>query len=144
MAAFRHFDEQAIRLADVELRHAQLEAQNEHVEAMVAASEAQAEQLRNDLERHAEQTQLVNNRQQEIRKEVAQLEMQRVASQARLNKALRDIHQLRATSNERIPHLFTRRTELTGEKPQAVPATELRSRRRGNRFENAFGLFGPG
>lgn len=111
MAAFRHFDEQAIRLADVELRHAQLEAQNEHVEAMVAASEAQAEQLRNDLERHAEQTQLVNNRQQEIRKEVAQLEMQRVASQARLNKALRDIHQLRATSNERIPHLFTRRTE---------------------------------
>jgi septal ring factor EnvC (AmiA/AmiB activator) len=110
-AAFRHFEEQAIRLADVELRHAQREAQNEHVEAMVAASEAQAEQLRNDLERHAEQTQLLNNRQQEIRKEVAQLDMQRVASQARLNKALRHIHQLRATSNERIPHLSTRRTE---------------------------------
>jgi hypothetical protein len=110
-AAFRHFEDQAIRLADVELKHAQLQAQNEHVEAMVATSEAQAEQLRNDLERHAEQTQFVNSRQQEVRREVAQLEMHRVASQARLNKALRQIHQLRATSNERIPHLSTRRTE---------------------------------
>jgi hypothetical protein len=110
-AAFRHFEDQAIRLADVELRHAQLQAQNEHVEAMVATTEAQAEQLRNDIERHAEQTQFVNSRQQEVRKEVAQLEMHRLASQARLNKALRQIHQLRATSNERIPHLSTRRTE---------------------------------
>lgn len=110
-SAFRRFEEQAVRLADVELRYAQLEAQNERAEALIAASEAQAEQLRHDLERHAEQTQLVNSRQQLARKEVAQLEMQRVTSQARLNKAMRQLHQLTVSSNERIPHLTSRRTE---------------------------------
>jgi hypothetical protein len=110
-SAFRRLEEQAVRLADVEVRYAQLEAQNERAEAMIAESEAQAEQLRNDLERHAEQTQLVNSRQQQARKEVAQLEMQRVASQARLNKAMRQLHQLSVASNERIPHLNSRRTE---------------------------------
>lgn len=111
-SAFRRFEEQAVQLADVELRCAHLEAQNERAEALIAASEAQAEQLRHDLERHAEQAQLVNNRQQQARKDVAQLEMQRVASQARLNKAMRQLHQLCVTSNERIPHLSGRRTEL--------------------------------
>ncbi len=110
-AAFRHFEDQAMRLADVELRHIQLQAQNEHIDAMAAASEAQAQQLRDDLERHAEQTQFVNNHQQQARKEVAHLEAQRVAAQARLNKALRQMHQLRVTSNERIPHPHCRRTE---------------------------------
>jgi hypothetical protein len=110
-AAFRHFEEQAMRLADVELRHLQLQAQNEHIEAMAAASEAQAQQLRHDLERHAEQTQFVNNQQQQARKEVAQLEAQRIAAQARLNKVLRQMHQLRVTSNERIPHPHCRRTD---------------------------------
>ncbi|WP_181885416.1 DUF2968 domain-containing protein [Trinickia dinghuensis] len=110
-SAFRNFEDQAVRLADVELRHQQLEAQNERAEAMIAASEAQAEQLRQDLERHAEQTQLVNSRQQLARKDIQQLEMQRVASQARLNKAMRQLHQLSVTSNERIPHLTCRRSE---------------------------------
>ena len=110
-SAFRRYEEQAIGLADVEVRYAQLEAQNERAEAMIAASEAQAEQLRNDLERHAEQTQLVNTRQQQARKDVAQLEMQRVTSQARLNKAMRQLHQLCVQSNERIPHMTSRRIE---------------------------------
>ncbi|MGN6651618.1 DUF2968 domain-containing protein [Trinickia sp.] len=110
-AAFRHFEDLATRLADVELKHIQLQAQNEHIEAMAAASEAQAQQLRDDLERHAEQTQFVNNQQQQARKEVAQLEAQRIAAQARLNKALRQMHQLRVTSNERLPHPHCRRTD---------------------------------
>lgn len=107
-SAFRRFEEQAVGFADVEVRYAQLEAQNERAEAMIAASEAQAEQLRSDLERHAEQTQVVNSRQQQARKDIAQLEMERVTSQARLNKAMRQLHQLCVTSNERIPHLTGR------------------------------------
>ena len=110
-AAFRHLEDQAMRLAEVELRQVQLVAHNEHIEAMVAASEAQAEQLRHDLERHAEQTQFVNTYQQQAKKDVAQLEMQRIASQARLNKALRQVHQLRVSSNERIPHPHCRRAD---------------------------------
>ncbi|WP_321800215.1 DUF2968 domain-containing protein [Burkholderia sp. BCC1988] len=111
-AAFRHFEEQAIRFSDIELRRAQLEAQNLHVATLIEASEAQAERLRNDLEQHAAQSQLVSSRQQHVRREVAQLEAQRVAAQAQLNKSTRQIHQLRATSNERIPHLTTRKNDV--------------------------------
>jgi hypothetical protein len=43
-----------------------------------------------------------------VRKEVSQLEAQRVAAQAHLNKAHRQMQQLNLTSNEAIPHLPTR------------------------------------
>ena len=110
--AFRHFEEQAVRLADIELRRTQLEAQNEHLVAMIEESQVQAERLRADLDNHLEQAQIANNRQQQVRKEVAQLEAQRLASQAQLNKAVRLIQQLRTTSNERIPNLTVRRIDI--------------------------------
>ncbi|QVN21302.1 DUF2968 domain-containing protein [Burkholderia pyrrocinia] len=110
-AAFRSFEEQAVRLADAELRRAYLEAQNRQFAAAIEASEALAERLRNDLESHAAQTQLVTTRQQHLRKEVAQLEMQRAGAKAHLNKTSRQIHQLRAASNELVPHLTKRRAE---------------------------------
>jgi hypothetical protein len=96
--AFHHFEEQATRLSDGETRRAQLEAQNEQL----------AERLRSDLQRRGAQEQTVSNRQHQVRKEVSQLEAQRVAAQAHLNKAHRQIHQLNLTSNEGIPHLPNR------------------------------------
>ncbi|CAE6696124.1 DUF2968 domain-containing protein [Paraburkholderia nemoris] len=107
-AAFHHFEEQATRLSEGETRRAQLEAQNEQLARMIARSEAQAERLRTDLQRRGAQEQTVSNRQHQVRKEVSQLEAQRVAAQAHLNKAHRQIHQLNLTSNEGIPHLPTR------------------------------------
>jgi hypothetical protein len=108
-AVFHHFEEQAARLADGETRRAQLEAQNEQLARMIAQSEAQAERLRNDLQRGSAQEQTVSNRQHQVRKEVAQLEAQRVAAQAQLNKMHRQIHQLNLTNNEVLPHLPTNR-----------------------------------
>lgn len=107
-AAFHHYEEQATRLSDGETRRAQLAAQNEQLARMIAQSEAQAERLRCDLQRSAAQEQSVTGRQHQVRKEVAQLEAQRVAAQAQLNKAHRQIHQLRVTSNEGVPHLHSR------------------------------------
>ncbi|RKR38061.1 DUF2968 domain-containing protein [Paraburkholderia sp. BL17N1] len=106
--AFHHFEEQATRLADGETRRAQLEAQNEQLARMIARSEAQAERLRSDLQRRGTHEQAVTARQHQVRKEVSQLEAQRVAAQAHLNKAHRQIHQLNLTSNEAIPHLPNR------------------------------------
>lgn len=103
--AFNHFEEQATRLSEGETRRAQLEAQNEQLARLIASSEAQAERLRSDLQRRGAQEQTVTSRQHQVRKEVAQLEAQRVAAQAHLNKAHRQIHQLNLTSNEAIPHL---------------------------------------
>ncbi|MEQ5842197.1 hypothetical protein BWP39_24790 [Paraburkholderia acidicola] len=108
-SVFHHFEEQAARLADGETRRAQLEAQNEQLARAIAQSEQQAERLRNDLQRGSAQEQTVSNRQHQIRKEVAQLEAQRVAAQAQLNKAHRQIHQLNLTNNEVLPHLPSNR-----------------------------------
>lgn len=106
--AFHHFEEQATRLSEGEARHAQLAAQNEQLARMIARSEAHAERLRSELLRRGTHEQTVANRQHQVRKEVSQLEAQRVAAQAHLNKARRQIHQLDLTSNEAMPHLPNR------------------------------------
>lgn len=104
-AAFHHFEEQATRLSEGETRRAQLAAQNEQLARMISQSEAQAERLRCDLQRNSVQEQSVVGRQHQVRKEVAQLEAQRVTAQAQLNKAHRQIHQLNLASNEGLPRL---------------------------------------
>jgi hypothetical protein len=107
-AAFHHLEEQATRLADGETRRAQLIAQNEQLLRQVEESEALAERLRANLQRNAEQEHRVTGRQHQVRKEVAQLEAQRIAAQAQLNKAHRTIHQLSMTTNEGVPHMTGR------------------------------------
>ena len=107
-SAFHLMQDQATRLADGEMRRAQLVAQNAELTRLIEESEAQAERLRVDLQRHAEQEQTVTGRQHQVRKEVAQLEAQRVAAQAQLNKAHRALHQLKVTTSEGVPHLHAR------------------------------------
>jgi hypothetical protein len=103
--AFRHFAEQAMRLADADMRRIHLQAQNDQFARLIADSEAQVERVRVDLQRGSTQDQEVALRQQETRKELAQLEARRVAAQAQLNKLQRQMHQLTATSNENVPFL---------------------------------------
>nr|WP_284503779.1 DUF2968 domain-containing protein [Caballeronia sp. GAWG2-1] len=108
-AAFRHFVEQAMRLAEAEMRRAYLEAQNEQYTRLIAESEAQVERVRVDLQRGNSQDQQVAARQQEIRRELAQLEGRRVSAQVQLSKLQRQLHQLETTCNEVVPHLPSRR-----------------------------------
>jgi len=111
-ASFRHMQEQIVRMSDGEVRRAQLKAQNERLAKTIEQSEAHVQRLRNDIDRDASQTQLVSTRQHEVRKELAQLEAQKTSAQAQLNKALRQIHNLKTTNNEGIPHLQGRREEV--------------------------------
>ncbi|WP_241814096.1 DUF2968 domain-containing protein [Caballeronia zhejiangensis] len=104
-SAFRHFVEQAMRLADAEMRRAHLEAQNEQIERLTAESDAQIERVRVDLQRGGRHDQQVALKQQEIRKELAQLEGRRAAAQAQLNKLQRQLHQLNTAVNENVPNL---------------------------------------
>lgn len=104
-AVFRHLEEQAARLADGEARRAQLLAMNERLVQQIEESEALADRLRHDLQRHTTQEHVVTARQHQVRKEVTQLEAQRVAAQAQLNKAHRVIHQLSVATSEGVPHL---------------------------------------
>lgn len=107
-SAFHLLQEQATRLADGETRRLQLVAQNAELSRLIEESEAQAERLRVDLQRNAEQEHLVTGRQHQVKKDVAQLEAQRIAAQAQLNKAHRSIHQLKVATNEGMPHLHNR------------------------------------
>lgn len=92
------------QMADI----AVLEAHNERLSRMTAQSEAQAERLRSDLERNNTLSQLVTNRQRQLRGEIGQIEAQRVATQAQLNKTLRQVQQLKAANNEGIPRISNR------------------------------------
>jgi hypothetical protein len=103
--AFRHFVDQATRLAEAEMRRAHLEAQNERLSRMIAESEAQVERTRVDVQRGASQDQQVATRQQELRKELAQLEARRVAAHVQLNRLHRQLHQLNASGSDALPHL---------------------------------------
>ncbi|CAB3761562.1 DUF2968 domain-containing protein [Paraburkholderia humisilvae] len=105
---FHQFELQAMRLADGQTRRVQLEAQNEQLMKIIAQSEAQAEQLRKALQRSANQEQAVTSRQHQVHREVAQLEAQRVAAQAQLNKVSRQIHQLDLAAHDGVPHLTNR------------------------------------
>ncbi|CAD6541117.1 hypothetical protein LMG27952_03704 [Paraburkholderia hiiakae] len=107
-SAFHLMQEQATRLADGETRRVQLVAQNVELTRQIEESEAQAERLRVDLQRHAEQEQTATGRQHQVRKEVALLEAQRIAAQAQLNKAHRALHQLKVATSEGVPHLHAR------------------------------------
>ncbi len=69
--AFRHYVEQAMRLAQAELSCAHLEAQNEHFLRLIADSEAQVERVREDLQLGDPQDQDVARKQQEVKKDVA-------------------------------------------------------------------------
>jgi hypothetical protein len=111
-ATFRHVQEQIVRLTEAEIRRAQLKSTNARLARSIERTEAQAEQLRNDIEREVTQTQLVNTQEHEVRKELAKLEAQRVSAQAHLNKATRQVHSLKLTNNEGIPHLPNRRDEV--------------------------------
>jgi hypothetical protein len=102
---FHHMQEQATRLADGETRRLQLEAQNEQMKRLIAESEAHAERLRQNLQRTTDQDHAVAGRQHQLRKDLAQLEAQRTAAQAQLNKANRQVHQLNVANNEAIPHI---------------------------------------
>jgi hypothetical protein len=88
-AVFHHLEEQATRLVDGNTRLAQLAAQNAMLARQIEESEAHAERLRVDLQRHTEQEHRVGARQHQVRRDVAQLEAQRIAAQAQLNKTHR-------------------------------------------------------
>jgi hypothetical protein len=103
--AFHHFVDQAMRLAEADIRRVYLEAQNQQFTRLIAESEAQIERVRIDLQRGVSQDQEVALKQQEVRKQLAQLEARRVAAQVQLTKLQRQLHQLDTASNEAIPHL---------------------------------------
>jgi DNA repair exonuclease SbcCD ATPase subunit len=108
-AAFGQLEQQAVELAGVEAKRAQLEAQNRHALASIEALEAHAQRLRANLRHGEDQTRLVAENRQQVRREVAHLEAYRAAARAQLSAISRQIHNLTETSNE-----YARRLQRRG------------------------------
>ncbi|MFX1814459.1 DUF2968 domain-containing protein [Paraburkholderia sp. A1RI_3L] len=101
--AFGHFQEQVLCWCELELRRMQLDARNAQLAALLEKATAEAERLRADLACSGALNHLVNNRQQSLRREVAQLQAQRIATQTQLDRQLRQIVQLRLCVGEGMP-----------------------------------------
>ena len=93
------------RLAARVARRVQLEAENRRLARLVAQSEAEFERLRENLREESEQARSISARERQVHKEVTQLELQRVATQAYLGRMGREIQRLTLISNERLPRL---------------------------------------
>jgi ABC-type uncharacterized transport system fused permease/ATPase subunit len=104
-SAFHAFEHQVKRLAARVGRRVQLEAENRRLARLVAQSEAEFERLRENLREESEQARSITARQCQVRKDVAQLEVQRAATQAYLGRMGREIRRLTLISNERLPRL---------------------------------------
>ncbi|GLU33276.1 DUF2968 domain-containing protein [Trinickia caryophylli] len=101
--AFRHFQEQILVWCELELRRVQIDARNAQLAALFNDAVAEAERLRADIERSGALVHLVNSRQQVLRREVAQLQAQRISTQAQLDRQLRQLAQLRLCAAGGIP-----------------------------------------
>jgi predicted RNase H-like nuclease (RuvC/YqgF family) len=104
-SAFHTFEKQVTRLAASVARGVQLEADNRRLARLVAQSEAEFERLRENLREESEQARSMTARHRQVRKNVSQLEVQRVATQAYLGRMGREIQRLTLISNERLPRL---------------------------------------
>jgi ABC-type uncharacterized transport system fused permease/ATPase subunit len=104
-SVFHTVEQQVKRLAARVARRVQLEAENRRLARLVAQSEAEFERLRENLREESEQARSIATRERQVRKEVTQLELQRVATQAYLGRMGREIQRLTLISNERLPRL---------------------------------------
>jgi hypothetical protein len=104
-SVFHIFEQQVKRLAARVTRRVHLEAESRRLARLVAQSEAEFERLRENLREESEQARSITARQRQVRKDVAQLEVQRVATQAYLGRMGREIRRLTLISNERLPRL---------------------------------------
>lgn len=104
-SVFHIFEQQVRRLATRVARRVHLEAENRHLARLIAQSEAEFEHLRANLREESEQARSITARQRQIHKDVTQLELQRVAAQAYLDRMEREIRRLTLISNERLPRL---------------------------------------
>lgn len=111
--AFGHFTQQATQLSEEEMHRTMLEAKNDELVRLIAQAQEQVERLRTDLDSHAAQAQLVSQREQHTRHEIAQLETQRVGAHAQLNRLRRQIQQLDLVGNERFPRQLIRQIRTT-------------------------------
>ncbi|WP_027795363.1 DUF2968 domain-containing protein [Paraburkholderia acidipaludis] len=102
-AIYADFARQTTRLADVEIRRTQLEAQKAYIQRVIAQSEDRARHLQADLDvAHTQQAQ-VNDRQQQMQADAATLRSEKAQAQAQLRDLQRQVQDLQREAEAGLP-----------------------------------------
>jgi RecA/RadA recombinase len=102
-AIYADFARQTERLADVEIRRTQLEAQKAYIQRVIALSEDRARRLQADLDvAHTQQAQ-VNDRQRQMQEDAAALRSAKAQAQAQLSDVQRQVQDLQRQTEVGLP-----------------------------------------
>jgi hypothetical protein len=102
-AIYAEFVRQSERLADVEVRRAELNAEMADTDRQIALAQARAERLQADLDIAHQQQALFATRQKALREETAALDSQRRAAQDQLRESRRHARKLQREAEEGLP-----------------------------------------
>lgn len=102
-AIYTEFVRQSARLANVEVRRAELNAEMDDTDRQIALAQARAERLKADLDIAHEQQALVASRQKQLREETAALDSQRRAAQDQLRESRRHARMLQREAEQGLP-----------------------------------------
>jgi hypothetical protein len=109
-AAFQQLQARATRLSGAEIHRREIAAQNDFLRRQIEELQSQSEQWRIERQRRGEQDRLALARQQQAHQENTQLEAQRLALRAQLEKVQRQNRQLTMNGNELVRQAFGRRS----------------------------------
>lgn len=102
-AIYADFARQTERLADVEIRRTQLEAQKAYIERVIGLSEDRARRLQADLDVARTQQAQVNDRQRQMQVDATALRAQKAQAQAQLRDLQRQVQDLQREAEAGLP-----------------------------------------
>jgi hypothetical protein len=102
-AIYADFARQTERLADVEIRRTQLEAQKAYIERIIALSEDRARRLQADLDVARSQQAKVDARQSQMQADALALRTEKARAQAQLQELRREVELLQRATEAGLP-----------------------------------------
>lgn len=102
-SVYAGFVQQTAKLADVEIRRTQLQAQKAYIEDIIALSEDRAKRLQADLDVARTQQAKVNDYQRQMQGEAAALHVEKEKAQAQLRQVQGEVIQLQRQTESGLP-----------------------------------------
>ncbi|MBN3803773.1 DUF2968 domain-containing protein [Paraburkholderia sp. Ac-20336] len=102
-AIYTDFAQQTARLADVEIRRTQLQAQTAYLQGIIATSQEQAQRLQADVDVARTQQAKVDDYQRQAHGEALTLSAERDKAQAQLRQVQSEVEQLRQQAEAGLP-----------------------------------------
>jgi hypothetical protein len=102
-AIYADFARQTERLAEVEIRRTQLEAQKANIEQIIALSEDRARRLQADLDVARSQQAKVDARQSQMQADAVALQTEKARAQAQLQDLRREVQMLQRATEAGLP-----------------------------------------